>query len=110
MPTNVCCKLQVSFPSSSVGISSSSSPSSPSSVANWTWLSGSVMLASTDDPMPAVLLFHLEGHALALKESFPVEESVYSIARSGDGAAAAVQVGGLNSEAVVTSEVTKGAI
>ena len=91
MPTNVCCKLQVSFPSSSVGTSSSFFSSS--SIANWTWLSASEMLASTDDPAPAVLLFRLEGHALALKESFSVAESVYSITRSGDGAAAAVQVG-----------------
>ena len=50
------------------------------------------MIASTDSPSPAVLLFRAEGDELALKESFPVEESVFNIARSGDGAAAAIQV------------------
>ena len=50
------------------------------------------MIASSDVPSPAILLFHLEGDELALKESFPVEESVFNIARSGDGTTAAVQV------------------
>ena len=50
------------------------------------------MIASTDFPSPAVLLFRAEGDELALKESFPVEESVFNIARSGDGATAAIQV------------------
>ena len=50
------------------------------------------MIASTDSPSPAVLLFRAEGDELALKESFPVEESVFNIARSGDGATAAIQV------------------
>ena len=63
-----------------------------SSVANWTWISAHEMIASTDVPSPAVLLFRAEGGELALKESFPVEESVFNIARSGDGATAAVQV------------------
>ena len=50
------------------------------------------MIASTDFLSPAVLLFRAEGDELALKESFPVEESVFNVARSGDGATAAIQV------------------
>ena len=50
------------------------------------------MIASSDVPSPAILLFRFEGDELALKESFPVEESVFNIARSGDGTTAAVQV------------------
>lgn len=73
--------MQVSHPSGEI-----------SSIANWTWISANEMIASSDVPIPAVLLFHVEGGELVLKESFPVEESVFNIARSGDGATAAVQV------------------
>ena len=74
--------IQVSYPSGEI-----------SCIANWTWISADEMIASSDVPVSAILLFRVEGDELALKESFPVEESVFNIARSGDGATAAVQVG-----------------